>query len=789
MKFPISWLNDYLDMTGITAKEYAHELTMSGSKVEGVENAGDGISNVVVGHLVSVTKHPNADTLSVCQVDVGDETIQVVTGADNISEGDYVPVAKHGAHLPGGINIKKGKLRGETSNGMLCSYQELALSKEDVPYAIEDGILILPEPYAPGTDIKQIFSLDEDVVEFEITSNRPDCFSVIGLARETALTFKRPFHVPTPSYPTCGGNIADYAKINVEAPDLCPRYTARVVKNLKIEESPKWLRDRLALSGIRAINNIVDITNYVLLEYGQPMHAFDLSFLEGGEINVRRAKEGETITTLDEQDHALDPSMLVICDAKKPVAVAGVMGGLNSEITENTKTLLFESANFDGPSIRLTAKKLGMRTESSSRYEKGLDHRNLLPALDRACELIVQLGAGEVVDGVIDVDNASDARASIPFCPKRINALLGTDLDGAYMTKLLTDLGCCFVGDDVVPPSWRPDLLCEADLAEEVARFYGYNAIGSTALRGETTHGVKTYTQQTEDLVHDTLTAQGLYQTMTFSFTSPKELAKLSGKAELMDTVVISNPLGEENSVMRTTLLASVLETLSTNYNHRNERAWIYELANVYIPQKEQKLPDEHKVIALAMYGDCDFFDLKGAVESLLDSLRVRGAEFVPESGNATFHPGRCARILCRGEEIGIIGEVHPSVASAFGIGTRAYAGELRFDKLCDMRKSEIKYKPLPKFPAVSRDIAMLVDTTVGVADIERIIRSCSGSILEETKLFDVYQGKQIPDGKKSVAYSIIYRAPDRTLTDEEVSGVFAKTVSTLEQKLGATLR
>lgn len=790
MKFPISWLNDYVDVKDISASEYAAAMTMSGSKVEGVENKGDEIEKVVVGKALSIVKHPNADSLVICKIDVGgEEPLQIVTGAKNVTEGAYVPVALHGSKLPGGISIKKGKLRGEVSEGMLCSFNELGLSQEDVPYAAEDGILILQGEPAVGTDIKEIFNLNEDVVEFEITSNRPDCFSVIGLARETAATFKKPFSVKEPVVKGGGKDVNSLASVKVEAPDLCPRYVARAVTDIKIAPSPKWLQDRLKLSGIRAINNIVDITNYVLLEYGQPMHAFNLDDLDGGEIIVRRAADDEKIVTLDGVERDLNSSMLVICDKHKPVCVAGVMGGENSEITESTSSMLFECANFDAATTRITAKKLGLRTEASSRYEKGLDPNILIEAMNRACELVEQLGAGTVCDGIIDVNNYEYKVKQIPFRPEKINAFLGTDISEEFMKEALESLELKVENGMITVPSFRPDLIGEADIAEEVVRMYGYNKIGSTALRGETTHGIKTLSQRLEDKIHACLVAQGLYEAQTFSFTSPKLLSLLNGGYE-KNTVVISNPLGEENSVMRTTLMASVLSTLALNYNHRNASAKLYEFANVYIPVDGEKLPDETKKITFGMYGgDADFFAMKGIVENLLKALKIKNAVFSPKSDLMTFHPGRCAEITVGDKAIGIMGEIHPDVAESFEIGTRAYVCELDFRNICALYSDEVKFKALPKFPAVSRDIAVLVDIDINVGEIEKIIRSSSGNILESVSLFDVYTGQQVPEGKKSVAYSITYRAENKTLTDDDVNKVFNSALEKLKKALNAVLR
>ncbi len=789
MKFPISWLNDYVDVHDIPANTYAHAMTMSGSKVEGIENSGDEIDRVVVGKLLDVTKHPNADKLSICKVDVGDGVLQIVTGAENIKTGEFVPVALQGAHLPGGIVIKRGKLRGEESNGMLCSMGELNLTKEDVPYADENGILILDQEYPVGTDIKDVFGLDEDVVEFEITPNRPDCFSVIGLARETAVTFDRPFSLKTPVVKEAGGGVCDYAKVTVKDSENCLRYAARVIKNVKIGQSPKWMQDRLRLSGIRSINNIVDITNYVLLEYGQPMHAFNLDKLEGREIVVRRANKGEVMTTLDEQERILDESMLLICDAKAPACIAGVMGGLNTEVEADTKTILFECATFLGTSVRLTAKKLGLRTESSARYEKGLDPQNVLPALNRACELVELLGAGEVVSGIIDVDNSDNTPKVLPFRPDYINRFLGTDIAPAFMVSTLTNFGFSIQGNQVIVPSYRPDIDGEADIAEEVARIYGYNRIESAPLRGETTQGIKTKPQKIRDMVQDALIAQGMYEIMNFSFTSPDVLALLNSGAQNQPMVTITNPLGRDCSVMRTTLLASMLQTIAFNYNQRNASARFYEIANVYFPKENQKLPDELLKVSLGMYGDVDFYDLKGAVESILDALHIRDYEFCPVKTNPTFHPGRCAQVLIGKQPLGVLGEVHPEVLDHFSIGTKAYAAELDFNTLVSAAAFDIQYRPLPKFPAVTRDIALLLSDETGVGEVEKAIAKCAGAIFETVELFDVYKGAQIEEGKKSVAFSVTYRAEDRTLTDEEINHVFEKTVAQLQKQFGAQLR
>lgn len=790
MKFPISWLNDYVDINGITSEEFAHAMTMSGSKVEGVENAGEEIQNVVVGKILKIVKHPDADKLVICSVDVGNEVLQIVTGAKNVSEGDFVPVALHGSHLPGGIVIKKGKLRGVESCGMLCSIGELNLTLEDAPYAIEDGILIFDREYPLGMDVKEIFGLDEDVVEFEITPNRADCFSVLGIAREAAVTFDKPLKIDVPEVHETNDKVEDYASVTVLDTKDCMRYAARVVKNVKIAPSPKWLADRLKLSGIRSINNIVDITNYVLLEYGQPMHAFDLDNVAGHKIIVRKAENGEIMTTLDEQERKLDDTMLVICDADKPVAVAGVMGGLNSEIEDTTKTLLFESACFNGANVRLTAKKLGLRTEASSRYEKGLDPENVIGAINRACELVEMLGAGEVVSGIIDVDNSDKTPHILPFRPDYINAFLGTDISKEEMIKTLTAFEFKVDGDKVTVPTFRADVEGEADIAEEVARIYGYDKIKSSPLRGETTQGMKTKEQKLVNKIEEAAIAQGHYETMTFSFVSPDIFDKINTNDEnLRNAVVITNPLGKDCSIMRTTLIPSMMDTISYNYNQRTPQGKFFEIAKVYLPVPGEKLPDERKEICLGMYGNYDFYDMKGSAESILDALNIKNYEFDAETENTTFHPGRCANIMCRGNKIGIIGELHPTVLKNYSVGAKAYIAVLDIRELNEMSNNNIQYKALPKFPAVTRDMALIADDAVTVGEIEKIIKKCSGKILEDVKLFDVYKGEQIEKGKKSLAFSVIYRADDRTLTDDEISAVFDKTIKQIAEKTGAQLR
>lgn len=795
MKAPLSWLKEYVDIK-VDPKEFADAMTMSGSKVEGIEHQGGEISNVVVGKILSVEKHPDADKLLVSMVDVGNEAVQIVTGAKNISAGDYIPVALHGSTLPGGTKITKGKLRGVVSNGMMCSINELDLNRDNYPDAAEDGIFILDKEYTPGMDIKEALGLNETVIEFEITSNRPDCLSMLGLAREAAATLGTELKKPQIRVKEEGDDVNKYASVEIKAEDLCPRYAARVVKDVKIGPSPKWMRDRLRAAGIRPINNIVDITNYVMLELGQPMHAFDLANLKGNRIVVRRAEDGEIMHTLDDQERRLDSSMLVIADAERPVAVAGVMGGANSEVTENTKTILFESANFNGTSVRLTAKSLGMRTEASSRFEKGLDVENVIAALDRAAQLVEEIGAGVVCKGLIDCYVNKTKRKSIKFRPDRINAFLGTSIDRAEMIRIFKTLEFEVNEDDmtITIPTFRPDVEREADLAEEVARFYGYNNIEATLLSGKTsTIGRKTFKQKVEDIIKSTMISSGLSETYTYSFTSPKvfDMLKLPEAHELRNAVVITNPLGEDYSVMRTTTIPDMLEVISTNYNRRVEEAKLFEVSSIYVPKSLpiDSLPDEKLVLTIGMYGNADFYDLKGVVEELLMALRIESYEFEPEKSGIIFHPGRTANLIINGRRAGILGEIHPDVAENFEVPERVYAAVIEVQPLVDNASMVSKYRPLPKYPAVSRDIAMLVKDEIMVKQIEDIIKQRAGKMLEDIKLFDVYKGKQVPEGMKSVAYSITFRAEDRTLTDEDVNKVMRKVLDGLENSLGAQLR
>ncbi len=791
MNVPMSWLNEFTDVKDIGMKEYIHELTMSGSKVEGYVTICGEISNVVIGKIEKIEAHPDADKLRICQVNVGKETVQIVTGASNVQEGDVVPVALCGANLAGDLKIKKGKLRGVESNGMLCSDEELGVNINDEKAT---GIWILDPSLPLGEDAVTALGLKEDVVEFEITSNRPDCLSVIGLARETAATFKRPLMVKEPTYQENDEDIDNYLSVCVEDNQKCYRYAAKVVKNVKIGPSPEWMQRRLNRAGVRAINNIVDITNYVMLEYGQPMHAFDISYIAGNEINVRCAKEGEKIVTLDGIERELNSNMLVICDKDKPNAIAGIMGGEFSGVTDNTDVVVFESANFAGASVRKTAVSLGMRTESSARYEKGLDPNMVLLALNRALELVEHLGVGEIVGGLIDIQKMEKEQVVLPLEADKINRFLGTSIEETEMISILESLDFKVKDGMVFAPSFRVDIECMNDIAEEIARIYGYNKIESTMLQGDTLQGGFTKEQHFENTIKDLLAAKGYYEIYTYSFTSPKlfDLLRVSGDSPLRQAVAISNPLGEENSIMRTTSIHSMLEVLQRNYSHRNKEAYLFECANVYLPQAlpVTELPEERKKVTLGCYGNTDFFGLKGMVQALLDEMGIDNVSYAPVSDHQTFHPYRTAHILNENKEvIGIIGEIHPLVCKNYEIDEKVYLCEMDLNLLIASATRVVKYKHLPKFPATTRDMAMLVQDEVMVSQIEEIILQKGGKILEQCQLFDVYKGSQIPDGKKSIAYSLSFRAADRTLNDEEINGAMNKILKALKEELGADLR
>lgn len=793
------WLNEFVPVD-VDDRTFAEDMTLSGSKVEITEIEGEEISNVVVGRVVEIKRHENSDHMWICQVDVGEEApIQIVTGAQNVSQGDLVPVAKHNSTLPGGVKITKGKLRGEKSNGMLCSYKELGMTDNDWPYSIVDGIFLLnsdPDLKAkdlkPGDDIRTAIGLDDHVVEFEITPNRPDCLSVIGLAREAAVTYGKTMAQHEPVVKGGGiGNLTELLDVETPATDLCPRYTARMVRNVKIGPSPKWMRDRLRASGVRPINNIVDITNYVMLEYGQPMHAFDYRYVNGGKIVVRRAEDGETLTTLDGNVRQLNSSMLVIADEHRAVGLAGIMGGENSEIVEDTVDVVFESANFNGTSIRRTALALGMRTEASAKFEKGLDILNTLPAVNRACELAEMLGAGEVLDGTIDILNFVPQPKQLKLRADKINALLGTDIDAAEMCRILQELGFGVDGDIITVPSWRGDVEHYSDLAEEVARFYGYNQIPTTAMTGVTTRGGYSPEQMLERSLGTVCRSLGYDEIITYSFISPTyyDKIRLPEDSPLRKSMKIMNPLGEDTSIMRTTVMPSMLEILTRNYNYRNKEAHLYELGRTYF-EREDGMADEPKHLSLGVYGpEESFFTLKGAVETILDSIRAEDVTYVAEKSDPSYHPGRCAKVYVNGQEVGTLGQIHPLVAANYGVDAELYYADLKFDALFACRGADPEYQPLPKFPAVTRDIAVLVDKAVTVGAMESSIQAAAKGLLKDVTLFDIYEGAKLPTGKKSVAFNLVLRADDRSLTAQEADDEVNLVLERLKKDFGAMLR
>ena len=798
MKLSMNWLNSLVPY-GYEPKKYIADMTMSGSKVETLDYLGAEIENVVVGRVTQMERHPDSDHLWVCQIEVGaGEDIQIITGAQNVHVGDLVPAALHDSHLPGDVHIKKGKLRGLPSNGMLCSYKELGLTEHDVPGAYEDGILILGDTLTaeelaaavPGRDIREVLGFDDWVVDFEITPNRPDCLSMIGLARESAVTYDIKYVPETPVVRGGAGDIGEWLRVRVEEPKLCPRYTARVVKNVKIAPSPKWMRDRLRACGVRPINNIVDITNYVMLEYGQPMHSFDYACLDGAEIVVRRAREGEPMSTLDDQERKLDAEMLVIADAKKPVGIAGVMGGANSEITDGTKMVVFESANFNGTSIRLTSRRLGMRTESSGRYEKGLDSQNTLPALERACELVELLGAGEVCDGIIDIDNSGYQPTMIKFEPERINRFIGIDIPKEDMLHWFDLLGFRMDGENIVIPSWRMDVEQFADIAEEVARFYGYDN-SPTTLFGGATRYTPMPRIEFDDRIRDIFFALGYSEAQTLSFSGQKILDRvlIPQDSPLRSAVVITNPLSEDMSMLRTLMLPSILDVTARNYNMKNDSLRLYELGSVYTPSETEKLPNERKILSAAAYGGVDFFDIKGAIETLADGLRIQNLSFRAKRDNPSYHPGRCAEVYCGDDYVGVFGQVHPKVLENYNVSGEIYAVELEVEALYNNRGGIVEYEPLAKFPAISRDIAVVCAEEVTAAEIEACIREGAGKLLESVHLFDVYRGAQLGDGKKSLAYTFTMRDRARSLTDEDADGAMKRILKLLASRTGAELR
>ena len=817
MNLSMKWLNDYVE-ADMPIKDYCHALTMSGSKVEGYEVEGKEITNVVVGKILSKGPHENADALFVCQVDIGaDAPIQIVTNAKNVKEGDIVPVALDGAVLPGGFKIKKGKLRGVESFGMFCGLDTLGLTSHDFPYADPEGVFVIKEDCTIGQDIHSAIGLDDTSVEFEITSNRPDCLSVIGLARETAATFGKALTVKEPDFKGVDGDINSMLKVDIHNTEKCQRYCAGIVKNVKIEPSPRWMRERLRASGVRPINNFVDITNYVMLEYGQPMHAFDLRYVEGSHINVRNAVNGEKIVTLDGVERELSDDMLVIADEKKPVAVAGVMGGEYSGIMEDTTTVVFESAYFEPSQVRRTSKKLRMKSDASSRYEKGVDRLISMTCLKRAFELVEELGAGEVLNTVIDCDYTDKTPASVEFNPAWINEFLGTDISEADMKDYLGRLGFTFADGKVIAPSFRIDIECKADIAEEVARIYGYNNIPSTDFRG-VARAEYTAEQKFVRTLRNAAVSLGGYEIATYSFVSPKYFDKIriAEDSKLRNVVRIVNPLGEDTSVMRTTTIPSMLDVLAFNYNNRNEKACLFEISKEYLPAAEEKpyingdtlacngnkkhryeysLPDEPQRLTIGMYGgDADFYTMKGMVEQLLDEMRISDVEYYRASDcdvfgeKNAFHPGRSAVLVRNGVHIGIMGEIHPDVLETYGLGTKAYVAKLCIPELMEAADEKITYSPLPKFPASTRDLSLICDDDVPVAALEKAIKGAVGKILEKVTLFDVYKGKQIEDGKKSVSYSISMRSHEGTLTDEQADAAMKRVLKALAE-IGAELR
>lgn len=805
MNTSLSWIKAYVPDLDVTAQEYTDAMTLSGTKVEGYEIMDADLDKIVIGQIDKIEKHPDADKLIICQVNIGTETIQIVTGAPNVKEGDKVPVVlaggcvagghEPGSRVAGGIKIKKGKLRGVESDGMMCSIEELGSSKDMYPNAPESGIYIMPEDAEVGADAVKALGLDDVVFEYEITSNRVDCFSVVGIAREAAATFRKEFHPPVVTPTGNSEDVNDYIKVTVKDEELCPRYCVRVVKNIKIGPSPEWMQRRLASVGIRPINNVVDITNYVMEEYGQPMHAYDLDTIAGHEIIVRRAENGEKFTTLDGQERQLDDSILMICDGEKSVGIAGIMGGENSMITDNVQTMLFEAACFDGTNIRKSSKKVGLRTDASGKFEKGLDPNNAQAAIDRACQLVEELGAGEVVGGMVDVYGTKREPVRVPFDADAINELLGTDIPKEDMLSYfkMIDLEYDENTNEVIAPTFRQDLLRLADLAEEVARFYGYDNIPTTLPKGEATTGKLSFKLRIEEVARNIAEFCGFSQAMTYSFESPKVFDKLllPEDSELRKAVEIMNPLGEDYSIMRTTSLNGMLTSLATNYNRRNKNVRLYELGNIYLPKTLPltELPEERMQFTLGMYGKGDFFHMKGVVEEFFEKAGLHKKEiYRPDSGKPYLHPGRQANIVYDGVVVGYLGEVHPDVADTYGIGERAYIAVVDMPEIVSRAGFDRKYEGIAKFPAVTRDISMVVPKEIMVGQIEEVIEQKGGSYLESYKLFDLYEGAQIKAGYKSIAYSIVFRAKDKTLEDADVTKAMGHILKELEG-MGIELR
>ncbi len=794
MKLNRKWINEeFVDLSAVSDKEYVEKLTVFGQKVETWERMDAEIKNVVVGKVLDIVRHENSDHMWVCQIDIGaEEPVQIVTGAQNVKAGDLVPVAKHNSWLPGGVHITKGKLRGVASNGMLCGLEELGLTQNDFPYAITDGIFIIEEPCKIGDDINTVIGNDDTIVDFEITNNRPDCYSIIGLARESAAAFgKQMKHHEPVVHGSDAGSIYDHLDVEVPAERLCNRYSSRMVANVKIAPSPKWLRQRLRANGVRPINNIVDITNYVMLEYGQPMHAFDYRYVGSGKIIVREAEEGETLTTLDGNIRELKPGMLVIADENKPIGLAGIMGGENSEILQDTTTVVFESANFNGTSIRQTALALGMRTESSGKFEKNLDPMMTVPAVQRACELVELLQCGDVLDGIIDIINYVPAEKQLLLEPDRINRLLGTDISKEDMVKYLHLLEVEVDGDTIHVPSFRPDLNLMADIAEEVGRSYGYNEIPTTAFRTSTQGGYSPE-MKVEARAGQLCRGLGYDEIITYSFVSPTifDQILLPKDSILRNAMRIQNPLGEDTSIMRTIGLPSMLEILGRNHSYHNKNVKLYELAKIYLPVAGEALPQEPKMLMLGAYGDnMDFFAMKGQLEAIFAGLRLRKASYTAVSHNPSYHPGRCAKVTIDGEDVGYIGQVHPTVARNYGMDCEVYCVEVSFTKLLAHQLPDATYAPLPKYPGVSRDISVICDEALTVGEAEAVIVAAAGKLLRDVKLFDIYRGTGVPEGKKSLAFSMDLRSDDRTLTDADSDGVMKKVLAALSEKCGASLR
>lgn len=804
MNTSLSWIKMYVPDLDVTAQEYTDAMTLSGTKVENYERLDEHLEKIVIGQIEKIEKHPDADKLIVCQVNVGTETVQIVTGAPNVKEGDKVPVVLDGGMVAGdhdgnksegGTRIKAGKLRGVESYGMMCSIEELGSSREFYPEAPEYGIYIFPEDAVVGESAIHALGLDDTIIEYEITSNRVDCYSVIGIAREAAATFHKKFCPPQVKETGNNENAADYIKVQVEDTELCPRYCARVVKNVKIGPSPKWMQRALAANGIRPINNLVDITNYVMEEYGQPMHAYDLDTIAGRQIIVRRAEKDEKFVTLDGQERTMDENVLMICDAEKAVGIAGIMGGENSMITDNVKTVLFEAACFNGTNIRLSAKRIGLRTDASGKFEKGLDPNNAQAAIDCACQLMEELGAGEVVGGMVDVYPVKREPVRVKFEPERINAILGTSLTKEEMLNYLEPVELAYdeAANEIIAPTFRQDIHCTADIAEEVVRFFGYDNVPTTLPSGEATTGKLPFKMRVEAVARDVAEYCGFSQGMCYSFESPKVFDKLLLPKDdpQRNAITIRNPLGEDFSIMRTIPLNGMLTSLATNYKRRNKNVRLYELGNIYLPKELplKELPEERMMFTLGMYGDGDFYHMKGVVEELLDKLGMRKRpEYNPKAGKPFLHPGRQAEVFYEGMELGYLGEVHPQVADNYGIGGRVYVAVIDILNLMECATFDRKYTGLAKYPAVARDLSMVVPKNVLAGDIEHVLVQRGGKILENYQLFDIYEGAQIKEGYKSMAYTVVFRSKDRTLKEEDINGAMKKILNGL-QGLGVELR